>query len=126
VFFSPQLLDMLKFYARFEINDETGDCLSEHEMTQLHYQKITSLQKAAFAKFPGLKGFALSNVANVDSRESLTQHFGGLDASALKEIASYLNLVPDKLESPFDWHRLDEKFLRNLLVSLFLINDLIM
>lgn len=110
---------MLKFYARFEINDETGDCLSEHEMTQLHYKKITSLQKAAFAKFPGLKGFALSNVANVDSREALTQHFGGLDATALKEIASYLNLVPDKLEPPFDWHRLDEKFLKNLLVNIF-------
>ncbi|XP_070491078.1 RNA helicase aquarius [Chironomus tepperi] len=112
-----QLLDMLKFYARFEINDVTGDCLSDHEMAQLHYKKITSLQKAAFAKFPGLRGFALSNVASVDSRDALEQHFGGLDATALKEIASYLNLVPDELKEPFDFHRLDEEFLKNLLIS---------
>jgi intron-binding protein aquarius len=39
-----QLLDMLKFYSRFEINDETGDPLTDHDMTQLHYSKITSLQ----------------------------------------------------------------------------------
>lgn len=113
-----QLLEMLKFYARFEINDETGDCLTDHDMTQMHYKKITSLQKAAFAKFPNLRSFALSNVASVDTRESLEQHFGGLDGEGLKEIACYLNLVPDDLKAPFDWHRLDEQFLRNLLVSL--------
>lgn len=111
-------MDMLKFYARFEINDETGDCLSDHEMTQMHYKNITSLQKAAFAKFPGLRSFALSNVASVDTKEALEQHFGNLNASALKEIACYLNLIPEELEPPFDWHRLDEEFLRNLLVSL--------
>lgn len=112
-----QLLEMLKFYARFEINDETGDYLTDHDMAQLHYKKITSLQKAAFAKFPDLRGFALSNVASVDTRESLERHFGGLDADALKEIACYLNLVPDDLKPPFEWHRLDKEFLRNLLVG---------
>lgn len=39
-----QLLEMLKFYARFEISEETGDPLTDHDMTQLHYAKITSLQ----------------------------------------------------------------------------------
>lgn len=39
-----QLLEMLKFYARFEINEESGDPLTDHDMTQLHYTKITSLQ----------------------------------------------------------------------------------
>jgi intron-binding protein aquarius len=85
-------------------------------MTQIHYKKITSLQKAAFAKFPDLRNFALSNVANVDTRESLERHFGGLDAASLKEIACYLNLVPEELSPPFNWHRLDEEFLKNLLV----------
>lgn len=116
LFLSFQLLEMLKFYARFEINDETGDCLSDHDMAQMHYKKITSLQKAAFAKFPDLRNFALSNVANVDTREALEKHFGGLDAGSLKEIACYLNLVPEELTPPFDWHRLDEEFLRSLLV----------
>jgi len=109
---------MLKFYVRFEINDETGDCLTDHDVTQMHYKKITSLQKAAFAKFPNLIGFSLSNVASVDTRASLEHHFGELDASSLREIACYLNLIPEDLNSPpFDWHRSDKEFLKNLLVS---------
>lgn len=39
-----QLLDMLKFYTGFEINDQTGNALTQKEMTTIHYEKITSLQ----------------------------------------------------------------------------------
>lgn len=39
-----QLLDRLKFYARFEISDESGDPLTERDMTAIHYSRITSLQ----------------------------------------------------------------------------------
>ncbi|EDW66854.2 RNA helicase aquarius [Drosophila virilis] len=112
-----QLLDMLKFYTRFEINDVTGNSLTDHDMTQLHYKKITSLQRAVFAKFSTLRVFALSNVATVDSRDSLEKHFGALDSEGLKQIASFLNLVPDEAVEPFQWHRLDEPFLRELLIT---------
>ncbi|XP_017142398.1 RNA helicase aquarius isoform X2 [Drosophila miranda] len=112
-----ELLDMLKFYTRFEINDVTGNSLTDHDMTQLHYKKITSLQRAVFAKFPSLRVFALSNVATVDNRESLEQHFGGLDGEGLKQIATFLNLVPEEVAAPFEWHRLDEAFLRELLIT---------
>lgn len=44
VLFLSQLLEMLKFYSRFEINDESGDALTDHDMTQIHYLKIISLQ----------------------------------------------------------------------------------
>lgn len=59
----------------------------------------------------------MANVTSVDTREALEKHFGALDASSLKEIACYLNLVPDDLKSPFEWHRMDEEFLRELLIS---------
>lgn len=114
---NTQLLEMLKFYTKFEINDETGDALTDHDMTQLHYAKIKSLQMAVFAKYPALRLFALSNVASIDTRESLEKHFNPLEGAVLKEIACYLNLVPEKLEKPFEWHRLDEKFLKELLIS---------
>lgn len=39
-----QLLDMLKFYTGFEISDQTGNALTQKEMTTLHYDRITSLQ----------------------------------------------------------------------------------
>ncbi|XP_008195128.2 RNA helicase aquarius [Tribolium castaneum] len=113
-----QLLDMLKFYARFEISDETGDPLTDHDMTQLHYSKITSLQKAAFAKFPDLRSFSLANVASVDTRKALIKHFGPLNKDKLRLIATYLKLVPSpEEETEVNWCRLDEEFLRELLVS---------
>ncbi|XP_066993686.1 RNA helicase aquarius isoform X2 [Anabrus simplex] len=113
-----QLLDMLKFYSRFEINDETGDPLTDHDMTQIHYSKITSLQKAAFAKFPDLRSFSLANVASVDTREALLKHFGPLTPEKLRAIAAYLNLVPPtNAQEIADWLRLDRHFLLELLVS---------
>ena len=39
-----QLLTRLQFYAGFEINDHTGSSLTDHEMMELHYKKITSVQ----------------------------------------------------------------------------------
>ncbi|CAK9809263.1 RNA helicase aquarius [Anthophora plagiata] len=109
---------MLKFYARFEINEESGDPLTDHDMTQLHYTKITSLQKAVFAKFLDLRSFALANVASVDTREALYKHFGLLSQEKLRSIASYLNLVPSEArEKEENWYRYDIDFLRELLIS---------
>ena len=34
-----QLLERLKFYAGFEINDQSGSGLTDHEMTDTHYKK---------------------------------------------------------------------------------------
>lgn len=65
--------------------------------------------------------FALSNVGSVDTRDKLEKHFGPLDGRNLKDIASYLNLVPEQPEKPFQWHRVDEQFLRELLVSCVMI-----
>ncbi|GBP03925.1 RNA helicase aquarius [Eumeta japonica] len=112
------LLEMLRFYARFEINDETGDPRSDRDMTLIHYNQITSLQKAAFAKFSDLMPFALANVASVDTRETLQKHFGNLSEKALRAIATHLNLVPPEgKEGEAPWHRYDKSFLKELLIS---------
>ncbi|XP_076834067.1 LOW QUALITY PROTEIN: RNA helicase aquarius [Brachyhypopomus gauderio] len=110
-----QLLDMLKFYTGFEINDQTGNALTEKEMTTLHYDRITSLQRAAFAHFPELQDFALSNVAAVDTRESLTRQFGHLSPSTLHRVASYLCLLPELPEGTETSY--DKEILLELLVS---------
>lgn len=39
---------------------------------------LFAFQRAAFSHFPELQDFALSNVAAVDTRDSLTKHFGHL------------------------------------------------
>ena len=92
-----QLLDQLKFYTRFEISDESGDTLDDKQMMQIHYDRITSLQRAMFAKYPEnpeMRKFALSTVASIDDQENLAKHFKGLKTEMLYEIAEYLFLVP--------------------------------
>eukprot|EP00066_Takifugu_rubripes_P001547 XP_003962796.1 PREDICTED: intron-binding protein aquarius [Takifugu rubripes] len=110
-----QLLDMLKFYTGFEINDQTGNALTQKEMTTIHYEKITSLQRAAFVHFPDLQDFALSNVAAVDTRESLNKIFGNLSPNSLHKVASYLCLLPDLPEGQDTTY--ENEFLLELLVT---------
>ena len=66
-------------------------------MMQIHYDRITSLQRAMFAKYPEnpeMRKFALSTVASIDDQENLAKHFKGLKTEMLYEIAEYLFLVP--------------------------------
>ena len=66
-------------------------------MMQIHYDRITSLQRAMFAKYPDnpeMRKFALSTVASIDDQENLAKHFKGLKTEMLYEIAEYLFLVP--------------------------------
>jgi hypothetical protein len=51
--FVLQLLEVVKFYAGFEINEQTGEALTDDEMIDIHYNRITSLQVSSCAKsFP--------------------------------------------------------------------------
>lgn len=101
--FLLQLLEMLKLYARFEISDENGEPLSEHDMTQLHYGRITSLQKAAFARIPELRTFSLANVASVDTRDKLDSHFSKLSAEQLHQACAWLCLLTDQVTNNNMW-----------------------
>jgi intron-binding protein aquarius len=110
-----QLLDMLKFYARFEISDETGDPLNDKDMMQIHYNRITSLQLAVFAKYPEMRKFALTTVASIDDRENLANHFKDLSKETLYDVAEYLFLVPAK--ATVNLEDFDRNFLAELLIS---------
>ncbi|OQR72475.1 intron-binding protein aquarius-like [Tropilaelaps mercedesae] len=110
-----QLLDMLKFYAKFEIDDATGEALRDTDMTALHYDKIGQLQTAAFKYFPELNRFPLRNVANVDRRESLLEHIGNLSANELHRIAAFLQLA-EPLEEGKD-SPLSKEFLIEVLIA---------
>ncbi|KAK9877997.1 hypothetical protein WA026_020211 [Henosepilachna vigintioctopunctata] len=111
-----QLLNNLKFYSRFEISDETGDPLTDHDMVQIQYNNITSLQKVIFSKFPDLYNFSLANVASINTRKSLLKHLEPMDSNSLHLIASYLSLVapPGKESTSCE---VNKEFLIELLVS---------
>lgn len=111
-----RLLDLVKFYARFEINDVTGDPLTDAQMSQMHYDSVHALQKVVFAKHPSLREFSLRNVSSVDTRESILKYFSKLNNDDLREVTAYLNLVPPKCrDSVENWYRTDPEFLLELL-----------
>ena len=109
-----QLLEILKFYAGFEINDQTGMPLTINGVTSIHYNKIASLQRAAFKNYSDLRTFALSNISRIDTRDSLKKHFTPLPYETLHNIAAYLCLVP-----PYDSdsEKFSKVFIIELLVS---------
>uniref|UniRef100_S4R7P2 Aquarius intron-binding spliceosomal factor n=1 Tax=Petromyzon marinus TaxID=7757 RepID=S4R7P2_PETMA len=110
-----QLLEMLQFYSGFEINDQSGNALTDHDMTNMHYDRLTSLQRVAFANFPELRDFALSNVASIDTRDSLLKHFGELSTELLHRMAARLNLLPPLSDGESSSYR--KEFLVEMMVS---------
>lgn len=89
-----QLLSILHFYERFEIDDFTGDALTDAQMSTLHYSNVQRAQATAFKKFSeNLRKFALSNVAAVDTRASLVKYLEPLTDEELYEFCERLMLV---------------------------------
>lgn len=109
-----QLLEMLEMYAQFEIDEKTGEALTVHDRIDLHYDRVTALQKVVFRDHEDLQKFALANVASIDTRESLTKHFSPLSCEVLHSVLARVNYLPALEEgqtSPFS-----KKFLLELLV----------
>ncbi|KAK7100268.1 RNA helicase aquarius-like [Littorina saxatilis] len=109
-----QLLTMLEMYAEFEIDEIQGEALTVHDRIDLHYNRVTALQKVVFRNYEELQKFSLANVASIDTRESLTKHFSPLSCEDLHKILAMINYLPqleDGKSSPFD-----KKFLLELVV----------
>ena len=64
-----QLLEMVKFYVGFEIDDFSGEQLTDDHMVDQHYQRVRTLQVIVYRHFDELKEFALSNVSSIDRDE---------------------------------------------------------
>lgn len=91
-----QLLSILHFYERFEIDDFSGEALSDAQVSTLHYSSVQRAQSTAFKHFlPELRRFALTNVASVDTRAALLKWLEPLSDEALKDFCTRLNLIGD-------------------------------
>ncbi|RUP52308.1 hypothetical protein BC936DRAFT_148195 [Jimgerdemannia flammicorona] len=117
-----QLLEILRFYAGFEINDHTGLALTDSQMTELHCGRLMELQvgeqipphifRFAFInttsyRFPQLIAFkhfknslsdiALSNLASIERRPELLKQFKQLDDGDLVKLCDHLGIRSDLL-----------------------------
>ena len=97
-----QLIQNLKFYTAFEIDDQTGEAKTQAQCQELHYEKLKSLQKGVFKYFKeDLFAFSLTNIATIDKRETLVKHLDCLTVERLYALAEYLHLVPLKKDENF-------------------------
>ena len=110
-----EMLQYLKYYARFEIDDHSGNPLTEKEMLSRHYKCVTELQRSVFKLFPELKKFCVSSVSRVDSREALLKHFKPLNSKKLHQISALLNLVEELKETGKSGY--DKKLLIEMIIS---------
>lgn len=92
-----QLVQMVRFYEGFEINEVTGQPLSEEAMNQKHAQDISLLQSIAFQHFPDeLKRLSLASISVLDSKEGMIKHLRELDNDQLVYFAHILGLEKEK------------------------------
>ncbi|KAK0408994.1 hypothetical protein QR680_004283 [Steinernema hermaphroditum] len=111
-----QLVTMLKTYARFEIDDISGQPLTSTEMAEQHYSHIADLQKAAFKHFrTSMKDFHLLNVASVDTRRALLGVFQDMKQSDIYKFGEYLRLVPREGDES-DTQQFDKKHLVEMII----------
>lgn len=107
-----QLVEMLKFYARFEINDITGQQLTHKEVSDKHYEHVVKLQKAAFKYFrDSMPDFYLLSVGSVDTRKALLKQFNSMKKSDIYRFAEYLHLVPPAESESSQLETLSKEFL---------------
>ncbi|XP_024028050.1 intron-binding protein aquarius, partial [Morus notabilis] len=81
-----QLVDLLQFYERFEINDHVGTQLTDDGVLQSHYDRLLSFQLLAYKKVPKLRGLALSNIGAIGKRNDLSKKLSVLSPEELKDL----------------------------------------
>ncbi|XP_054156654.1 RNA helicase aquarius-like [Oppia nitens] len=104
-----QLLEMLVFYADFEIDDMTGEAMTYQQIMKQHYDAIHRLQIQVFQHFPALRQVFLANVSAIDSRSTLAKHFQSLTDSDLLKLAELLGFGDeDVLRESYDKNLIKE------------------
>ena len=67
-----QLVDLLRFYEGFEMDDHKGTQLSDDQVQAEHCERLQALQRLAFLRLkPKLEQLALSHVGAVEKRSEL-------------------------------------------------------
>lgn len=113
-----QLLDRVKMYNKFEIDEQTGEARDEHARLEIHYAHLKSLQKGVFKYFrDDLFTFALTNIASIDKRDELLRQLDGLSVERLYALAEHLHLVPFRSKNADDKLPFDDQMLLEIIIK---------
>ena len=87
------LLYLFQHFARFSVNDQTGDQYSKEEMYNFHCLRLAKLQRVALKQFKSkLTVLALSNYGGIDQRADLEEQLAPLTDGELGKLCSSLSL----------------------------------
>lgn len=110
-----QLVDLLQFYEKFEIDDHLGRQMTDDEVLQAHYDRLQAFQLFAYKKMPKLRELAMANIGAIDKRADLSKKLSVLSAEELRDlVCTKLKLVSK--DDPWS-ERVD--FLVEVMVSFF-------
>eukprot|EP01117_Protostelium_nocturnum_P000116 TRINITY_DN1019_c0_g1_i4.p1 TRINITY_DN1019_c0_g1~~TRINITY_DN1019_c0_g1_i4.p1 ORF type:complete len:1386 (-),score=536.20 TRINITY_DN1019_c0_g1_i4:27-4184(-) len=91
-----QLLDMLRFYQNFEVDDITGRELNEEEVDAKECSKIKDLQRVLFTNFPNMKELAFSSVSTFQEPSKFRNKLKDFTEEELKTLAKHLGLFSEE------------------------------
>lgn len=110
-----QLVDLLRFYEGFEIDDQTGSHLNDDDVLLAHCSKLQAFQLLCFKSIPKLRDLSLTNIGAIEKRADLSKKLSVLLPEEIRD------LVCNKLgilSSSDPWsHKVD--FLVEVMVSNF-------
>ena len=88
-----QMLEKVKFYVHFSMNEHTGQQLSQEEASMVHYDRVAVLQRLLFKVFEEkYMDFVMSSVQNVDDGEDLRKFFASMPSQHLRELCQRLKM----------------------------------
>jgi len=89
-----KLLEILKFYINFEINEENGEPISQITLLKHHYENINLMQSVAFQLFPEkLSRIYLKNISLIDNQQNINDMLDLLTYDEVFTFAKKLNLL---------------------------------
>lgn len=91
-----KLIQMLKFYLEFEVDELTGKALNSDDMARAHGVRVSRLQRVAFRDFADhevVKRIAISNVALVGTRAKFEPLLAQLDLDTLIRLCAAVGIT---------------------------------
>jgi len=110
-----QLLDFLRFYEGFEVDDFTGHPLTEEGVAVTQCARIRNLQRVLFKNFPEKKELAFSPISTFQAPETFRRHLKTFTTEELEKLSKLCGISPPEGVSS----EVSQEFLVSSLVSLY-------
>ena len=89
-FVLAQLYDLLVFFHGFEVNEHSGEPVSEQETLSRHFSWMSQLQRMCFRHVPELHSYSLLPVRQAERKSTISEHLSQMSDDRLSWFATQL------------------------------------